>query len=122
MTAGVHAAQGAAEEHHAQYAGFSLRFAAGFVDFLVFLPLIGLGAWAMDAGPGEALAYSFLSQIAYFAYTIVGHARWGQTLGKRAVGIRVIDASGRPIGWNKAIRRSTVVIVDRPVRAAASPA
>jgi uncharacterized RDD family membrane protein YckC len=101
---------GAEDDGTVRYAGFDLRLAAGFADFIVFLPLIALAAWAKDSGLGVAFASSILSAIAGFAYTVIGHARWGQTLGKRAVGIRVIDVNGGPIGWSKALRRSSVDI------------
>jgi uncharacterized RDD family membrane protein YckC len=93
-----------------QYAGFWLRLKAGLVDFLVFLPVALLWFWAPDWGRGAAVAYSVVSNILYFAYSIVGHAIWGQTLGKRVTRIRVVDVSGRPIGWRQAVRRSSVDI------------
>lgn len=98
------------EGDRVQYAGFGYRLAAGLVDLLVFVPVFAAVIWATDAGRGIALAFSLAQEIAYFAYTIIGHARWGQTLGKRVVGIRVLDVSGRPIGWRQAVRRSSVDI------------
>jgi uncharacterized RDD family membrane protein YckC len=111
MSTTAFALEAADERAGVRYAGFGLRLAAGLVDLLVFAPLIALGFWATHVGPATAIAYSIIHEVAYFAYTIVGHARWGQTIGKGVVGIRVLDLSGRRIGWRQAVRRSSVDIV-----------
>jgi uncharacterized RDD family membrane protein YckC len=98
-------------------AGFWRRFAAALIDGLIFSVIgyilgraLGQDVITVDGGTltyrltgapfliGEAL------QIAYFVY-FEGSAA-GQTLGKRALGIRVIDFStGGPIGYGRAFIR-----------------
>jgi uncharacterized RDD family membrane protein YckC len=67
----------------------------------------GLGTWAIAA----LFAAGFLVYSAYFA---IFEAVWtGQTPGKRLVGLRVIDVSGRPISVYAAIIRNAVRIIDQ---------
>jgi uncharacterized RDD family membrane protein YckC len=82
-------------------AGFWRRFAAAFLDGI----LVGIVAGILFAalkGPGYALG--LLLSIAYFVYFEGGPT--GQTLDKRAMGIRVIsfDGSGS-IGYGRAFIR-----------------
>jgi uncharacterized RDD family membrane protein YckC len=99
------------EQSRVHYAGFGLRLKAGVIDFLVFLPVIALGIWTMNRGRGAYIAYLAGCNVVYFAYTIVGHAVWGQTVGKRVARIRVLDVTNQPIGWRQAVRRSSVDII-----------
>lgn len=48
--------------------------------------------------------------ILYSAYTVYFHGRFGQTIGKRVMGIRVVRLTGENIGWPNAWRRSSVDI------------
>jgi uncharacterized RDD family membrane protein YckC len=82
--------------------GFWRRFAAAFVDGLVLtIPnLIFLAAF--DYAMANLL--SLIVGIAYFTYFEGGPT--GQTLGKRALGIRVIDfKAGGPIGYGRGLLR-----------------
>jgi uncharacterized RDD family membrane protein YckC len=45
---------------------------------------------------------------AYSAYPISFHGRVGQTVGKHAMGIRVVRTNGERIGWREASLRSSV--------------
>ena len=80
------------------------------IDFAVFLPLTFLGFWAVGASWGITIVVYVFSTVAYFAYTIIGHGRWGQTIGKHVARIRVRDLDGQPITWTHAWRRSSVDI------------
>jgi uncharacterized RDD family membrane protein YckC len=83
-------------------AGFWQRVGASIVDALVLaVPAIILFI-ALDFG----LAYilTLLISLGYFVYFEGGAT--GQTLGKKALGIRVIDArAGGPIGYGRAFLR-----------------
>jgi uncharacterized RDD family membrane protein YckC len=51
-------------------------------------------------------------------YDTVLHARWGRTLGKRLVGVRVVTVGGEPVGMVGALLRAVVFaapIAARPV-------
>src|SRR5579862_3647589 len=90
-------------------AGFWQRFAASFLDgiILAVVPVIILSiAASSHSGALVALGYLllFCGSIAYFVYFEGGPT--GQTLGKRALGIRVIDMNTvGPIGYGRAFIR-----------------
>lgn len=49
----------------------------------------------------------------FWAYPIVLEALWnGQTVGKKALGLRVVAADGAPVGWLAAITRNLLRTVD----------
>ncbi len=81
---------------------FAVRFGA---LLLLSIPLAFLG----DFGKGLYLALMF---VLMWAYTIVQEAVWGRTLGKRALGLRVVAREGAPIGWMAAITRNLLRTVD----------
>src|SRR5947209_15136763 len=90
-------------------AGFWQRFAATFIDGIILwiVPgiLYGIAA-SKHSGGLLAFAYilAFVSGIAYVVYFEGGPT--GQTLGKRAMGIRVIDFNtGGSIGHGRAFLR-----------------
>jgi uncharacterized RDD family membrane protein YckC len=82
-------------------AGFWRRFAAAFVDWLILLiPILILELVLKGVGYGLALILVF----AYFIYFEGGPT--GQTLGKQALGIRVVSFdTGGPIGHGRAFIR-----------------
>jgi uncharacterized RDD family membrane protein YckC len=45
------------------------------------------------------------------AYFVLGHGTAGQTLGKRVLGVRVVDESGEPIGYVRALARGLATLV-----------
>ena len=83
-------------------AGFWRRFAAAFVDGLILaIPNIIFVA-ALDYAVANLL--SLILNIGYFTYFEGGPT--GQTWGKRALGIRVIDfKTGGPIGYGRGFVR-----------------
>jgi uncharacterized RDD family membrane protein YckC len=83
-------------------ASFGRRFVAWVIDFL----LIGLIAYAIRLGAGQIAGnlIGLAIGIAYFGYLEGSNS--GQTIGKRALGIRVIDFNtGGPIGFGRAVIR-----------------
>jgi uncharacterized RDD family membrane protein YckC len=98
---------GAEEEPHEQRgptsarSGFWRRFVAAFVDGIV----LSLVYVVFNAFMSENMAslLNFLAGIAYYTY-LEGSS--GQTLGKKALGIRVVDiAGGGSIGYGRAFIR-----------------
>jgi uncharacterized RDD family membrane protein YckC len=90
-------------------AGFWARFGALFIDGIVIgiipIILIAIGSGSNSSG---LLAFGYVlyivGAIAYYVYFEGGPT--GQTLGKRAMGIRVIDFNtGGPIGHGRAFIR-----------------
>ncbi len=67
--------------------------------------LLALG----DFGQGLYLGLMFLM---FWAYPIVLEVWFGQTLGKRVLGLRVVANDGAPLGWMPAIVRNLLRTVD----------
>ena len=81
--------------------GFWRRFVAAFVDGIVLsLVYVVFNAFVSE---NMASLLNFLAGIAYYTY-LEGSS--GQTLGKKALGIRVVDiAGGGSIGYGRAFIR-----------------
>ena len=85
--------------------GIDLAVRLGILTLVgMFLGLLGA------AGQGVYLVILFL---VFWAYPIVFEAMWnGQTLGKRALSLRVVSSDGAPVGWLAAITRNLLRTVD----------
>jgi len=70
---------------------------------IIFLITIRLASPA--AQPRLPLGLRLLGRVLPFAYEVPLIALWGQTVGKRVIGIRVIGPDGRPPGWGRSLRR-----------------
>jgi len=78
-----------------KYKTFGPRFWAGFIDGLVFLPM-GLFDNYLSSparGPIILISWAIASYSVYWLYSVALHARYGQTLGKRAMDVKVMDVS-----------------------------
>jgi uncharacterized RDD family membrane protein YckC len=107
------------------YAGVALRFVAVLLDAIIVLfPLsiivgfLGGGAYS-DRGEGYLNAGVNVSGTAFWvsvamglAYYILCEAMTGRTLGKRLVGIRVVDEEGDQIDFSGAVIRNLLRLVD----------
>ena len=108
----------------APFAGFWRRVAAFLVDgvilglvgygsgLVLFDAFVAMGPWGRVVGFGVALAY-FVAQ--------ESGRGGGQSLGKRLLRIRVVDAQGRPLGLARSVARFTVFGVPYFLNGAALP-
>jgi hypothetical protein len=48
----------------------------------------------------------------WFNYLVIGEWRWGRTLGKAALGIRVVGEGDGAVTWNRAVGRNLLLVVD----------
>lgn len=100
-------------------AGLFSRFLAWFIDTLVTLALafalMVVMSFAMIAFPGFASALAIVIWFLIdWGYAIFFESVWsGQTLGKRAMGLRVIQESGVRIGFLHAVLRNLARPIDR---------
>ena len=105
------------------YSSWGRRVGAYLLDTLVLVvPLIAIVIFALAAGNPDdeddsswaviGIAY-LLTIVAPFVYFTVMHGREsGQTLGKRWLGIRVVDDStGTSIGYGRAFGRYAITVV-----------
>src|SRR6185295_5975066 len=99
-------------------AGIGSRFLAWLIDMGVVLALLIVlvvvaSAWELArAGFGSALLMlaSFAIQWGYFV--LFEWLWYGQTPGKRLIGIRVIDVQGTGISFNQSATRNVLRVVD----------
>ena len=96
-----------------KYRTFWPRFWAGWVDGLVFLPLSAVNLVAFRDGVPVLLrtvwylTYSF----AFISYVVWMHGRYGQTLGKMATHVKVLDVAESKLSGKQAFMREIVPIV-----------
>lgn len=95
-------------------AGMLPRAAAWAIDFLIRAGAMMVGAMLLgllgDTGSG---LYLLLLFVTFWLYPILFEAlRDGQTIGKRVLGLRVINANGTPLSWLPAIVRNLLRSVD----------
>ena len=102
-------------------AGWWSRAGAYLLDTLLLLvPLVVVLVGVVASDPGEdsdawgvfAVAYLASFVLPFFYFTIMHGGERGQTFGKRAVGIRVVDrGAGGSIGYGRAFGRYAVIFV-----------
>ena len=99
-----------------EYAGVALRFVAVLIDAIILLVLVivlGLltGGWYSTNENGVHAvgvnAEGWWPVLVFLAYCIGCEALVGKTIGKHAVGLRVVDESGDAIGLVQAIIRKS---------------
>ena len=94
-----------------EYAGRLHRFLAFVVDAIVLtvvsFVLVAIGiidSFGEDASAGDQVVQAVIN----FGYYILLTAAFGATLGKMALGIVVVDESGRKAGFFKVLIRETI--------------
>ncbi|MFT3755381.1 MAG: RDD family protein [Pseudoxanthomonas sp.] len=99
---------------HLPAAGPVPRALAWLIDLALRMALLIVASILLGvlgrAGQGVYLIVLFLI---YWAYPILLETLWnGQTVGKKALSLRVVSASGAPVGWLAAIVRNLLRVVD----------
>jgi uncharacterized RDD family membrane protein YckC len=107
-------------EFEGRPAGFWMRFVALMLDGqLLVVPIAFFGVlaaiWvpvASARGRGSVMAWGAFIIVAFvflwllsIVYTIWMHGKWGQTLGKMAIGVKVTTTEGLAIGYGTAFLR-----------------
>ncbi len=98
------------ERGEGRLAPLGARFLAALLDgvFLYIVAFLFTAAFLLlPASGASGLLLVFLAVIEV-GYYWVPTALWGQTLGKRLLGIKVVDAEGEPPGWGRAAMRELV--------------
>jgi uncharacterized RDD family membrane protein YckC len=103
---------------HIVYAGFWLRFAAIFVDGLVFLPLtiVSLVLQSAEKSADDTsvkvtlaliivLVALFSLVVRWLYFALMESSAWQATLGKKLIGLRVTDMACQRIGFGRATGR-----------------
>ncbi len=96
-----------------QYQGFIVRGLANIIDqILVSLPLITIASLTDAGSNGNQETYIAIGGLLFLVYLTLAEAIWGQTLGKRLFGIKVMMQDGRKCTWVGAILRNVLRIID----------
>lgn len=106
------------DEDGRAYAGWGSRLGAYLIDMLIlFVPILILlvivvaSASDEDSGGGTALTYLATLVVPAIYFVVMHGGERGQTFGKRAVGIRVVDERGGSIGYGRAFGRYAITFV-----------
>lgn len=93
-----------------KYNTFGKRFVAGLIDGMVFLPFSLLINHCEHTADKTTFLVSILcSIICWTLYVVMGHGRYGQTIGKRLMDIKVFDIQEQNIiGYKRAFYREAV--------------
>ena len=93
-----------------KYETFWKRYLASFIDSLIFLPLHLLtNHYERSTNTTTFLLFTLLHVLLFTVYLVIGHGRYGQTIGKYLMGIKVFDVNeGEVIGYRRAFLRECV--------------
>lgn len=95
-----------------QYQGFIVRGLANIIDqILIILPLVAIASLT-KTGSDNSEIYITAGGLLFFIYLIIAEAAWGQTLGKRLFGIKVMMQDGGNCTVLGAILRNVFRIID----------
>ncbi len=98
-----------------KYQTFWPRFWAGWIDSLVFIPLMVIDhvVWKNhNHVPIFIVVFWYTAySLSYVIYSVLMHGTYGQTLGKMAKRVKVLDISENRLTMSQAIRRDIVLIV-----------
>ncbi len=113
----------AIKEVNMVYAGFSKRFGAFWIDFIIFVPLIFFVMWGNEQWRLFELFYFAPGMVfgVYFSVYLV--KRYGGTPGKLLLNIKIVKLDGSNVGYKESVIRYSVIfllsvvssIVDFPV-------
>ncbi|SCX89788.1 RDD family protein [Desulfoluna spongiiphila] len=90
------------------YAGFWKRLGAHMLDCLILIPFSVFILWVSSHSKTLQLVMLIPHTAMYAAYMIVMNAKYGGSLGKLMVGIRVRRTDGENIHWKEAILRHSI--------------
>jgi uncharacterized RDD family membrane protein YckC len=92
-----------------EYVSVGPRFLAVLIDGLIIGAVTGFLSFPFRDAPGLWGGSIGLLSILYY---IVMEATQGATLGKMALGLRVVKVDGSPISWQESIIRNVLRIID----------
>jgi uncharacterized RDD family membrane protein YckC len=96
-----------------KYQTFFPRLVALLIDSFIMLPLGIMNEWFRQAEFPPLFFYVWipLASLVFPVYMIAMHARFGQTLGKMWMNVKVLDASEEPLKFRQALLRETPQLV-----------
>jgi uncharacterized RDD family membrane protein YckC len=98
-----------------QYVSVGRRFLAHFLDGIVLAVIESIIILLLTLALGNTQKIAIggtLAALIAFVYFVAMEATRGATLGKMALGIRVVKVDGSPISWSESIVRNLLRIID----------
>ena len=94
------------------YRTFWPRFWAGILDGILFLPITLIDPWVYSHinSNGVLAIWFVLSTSTFFIYEVLMHGKYGQTVGKMATRVIVLDVSLDKLSMRQAFLRDSVYI------------
>lgn len=89
------------------YCGPSRRFLAYLIDFFVQLALVGVVAFLLEMQVffGLLTCGAILFSLTWLYFALMESSKYGATLGKLALGLKVVDLQGNPLSFWRASAR-----------------
>jgi uncharacterized RDD family membrane protein YckC len=98
-----------------KYNTFSPRFWAGFIDGLIFIPLdiadYFISEYHTIISDTVIIFWFILSSMAFMIYSVLMHGIYGQTVGKMAMRVKVLDISENKLSMLQALKRDLIPII-----------
>ncbi len=95
-----------------RYKTFASRFLAGIIDSLIFIPFFIISEMFFTDKYTSQLWLSLSETVLYTFYVVIGHGKYGQTIGKKVMKIKVLDLSeSNVIGYKRAMIRESIWIL-----------
>ncbi len=102
----------ATHENGKKYAGFSRRFKASLIDFLILAPILFLPyVFTYTSKAMFLIIIGLTSALVYYVYVVGFEGYNGQTIGKKIAKVKITGINGSRAGYLKAIKRSSVNIL-----------
>lgn len=92
--------------------GIVAGLAIGAIGYLIASVTGGLTSDGFALQGGPAFAFMLVSLLVGFGYFIALEGRYGRTVGKSLLGLRVVAEDGEPIGMRAATVRNLLRVVD----------
>lgn len=96
-----------------RYQTFGSRFLAGIIDSIVFIPLMIADHFILQEGRPVfvLILWAIISYASYSVYSVVMHAKYGQTLGKMVAKVKVLNEEETDVpGFRRAFLRDSIYI------------
>lgn len=104
-----------AKENKYRYAGFWMRFWAYLLDLIIVASINGIivtPLFLFTNLRGTTILFfsieAIVISIVTFLYFLLLTKKWGQTIGKRVFGIKVIQKDEQPLSWSSVIFREVI--------------
>ena len=76
---------------NSKYQTFFNRLGATLIDAIIFLPVLFLSNELFGPDPEKSIGWQIIQNGLYYAYSIIGHTLYGQTIGKKITSIKVVQ-------------------------------